>query len=62
MTKKHFEWLAEWLGQYPNLLDNYDALDDLMHMCSVWNPKFDRKKFLLSAGFEAEEIKDIWDI
>lgn len=60
MTAKHFTWFAQWFHQYPNLLDDYDALDDVMHMFSVWNPNFDRTRFLLAIGFEQEEITDIW--
>lgn len=60
MTAKHFTWFAQWLSMYPNLLMDYDALDDLMGMFQAWNPKFDNRRFLMAVGFEEEEINDIW--
>ena len=60
MTAKHFIWFAQWLSMYPNLLMDYDALDDMMHMFKTWNPKFDNRRFLMAVGFEEEEINDIW--
>lgn len=62
MTKKHFEWFAQWIGTHPNLIMDYDALDDLMGMFEVWNPSFKRGRFLLACGFDREEIADIWDL
>ena len=60
MTAKHFQWLAMWLSMYPNLIMDYDALDDLMAYLQSQNPRFDRTRFLTAVGFEEEEIRDIW--
>ena len=60
MTAKDFIWLAQWLSQYPNLIHDYDALDDLMWYCQARNPRFDRTKFLTAVGFDQDEITDIW--
>ena len=60
MTAKHFIWFAAWLDQYPNLLSDYDALDDLMAFFAAMNDKFDRSRFLLAAGFSQEEVSEIW--
>ena len=60
MTAKHFIWFATWLDQYPNLIQDYDALDDLMAFFAISNEKFDRRRFLSAAGFSDEEITEIW--
>lgn len=60
MTKKNFEWFAAWLEQYPNLLMDYDALDDLMAMFHAANPRFKRNQFLTASGFSEEEVLEIW--
>ena len=62
MTKKHFEWFAQWIDQYPNLTQDYDALDDLMAYFEAMNDKFKRKLFLQECGFELDEISDVWSI
>lgn len=62
MTRKDFEWFAAWLDQYPNLLADYDALDDMMAYFEAINPAFKRGRFLLAAGFEREELDEIWDL
>ena len=60
MTKKHFDWFAAWIDQYPNLTMDYDALDDLMAYFHSQNKNFDHHKFLLACGFDQDEIIDIW--
>ena len=60
MHRKQFEWFASWLDQYPNLLMDYDALDDLMSFFEACNPAFDHRRFLLASGFTEDEVVDIW--
>ena len=60
MTAKDFNFFAELLDVYPCLTQDYDALDDMMSYFHERNPRFDHRRFLLAAGFEAEEIEEIW--
>ena len=53
-------FFAELLDVYPCLTQDYDALDDMMSYFYERNPRFDHRSFLLAAGFEAEEIEEIW--
>ena len=60
MTAKDFIFFAGLLDVYPNLTQDYDALDDMMAYFWERNPRFDHRRFLLAAGFEAEEIEEVW--
>ena len=62
MTRQDFEFFAAKLEQYPNLLMDYDFIDDLMDWFHYRNPNFDHYRFLIASGFDAEEIKEIWDL
>ena len=60
MTKKDFDFFAGLLDVYPNLTQDYDALDDMMAWFAERNPRFNHRMFLIAAGFEADEVEEIW--
>lgn len=60
MTAKDFNFFAELLNVYPNLTQDYDALDDIMGWFHARNERFNHRRFLLAAGFESDEVEEIW--
>ena len=45
MTRKHFQWFAEWLGEHHQEISQ-EALNELCCFFKQQNPRFDKWRFL----------------